>query len=56
MGICKICKQECEGVELGHGILYFVCDCGYEWDDGGESMLSQAYENGKDQRKYGGLA
>jgi len=52
---CKKCGAECEGEELGKGILYFECECGYEWDDAGETMLSQAFERGKDQRKYGGL-
>lgn len=50
---CKAKDQEGECVR-DFSLAYECSECGYQWDSS-EELLSDVYEQGKNQRKYGGL-
>ena len=53
---CPKCKEpDQEGEEVRDFSLAYECaNCGYQWDSS-EEPLSNAYEQAKNLRKYGGL-
>lgn len=55
---CPKCgAEDQEGEDLGKGfVLFYECsECGHQFDSSQE-LIEDAYEQGKNQRKYGRLA